>query len=282
MPTPQNPSPRVSKAKRRAIAVQVANTIKPAEKRYVRALRGVMKAVAREYQKHAFPYLEAVAKSDAADPKRQAYEMAVKAARANRALNPLANELDILGVEVHVAIGRTVGPIFDRFAKDVNKANAKGQALLGIKPSETGIPGLIARARDANIALVENAHRVYAQQVRDIVGDPDNFGLAVDDLKDKIFERGDVSESRAELIARDQTLKLNGQIAATRQQAAGVDSYTWSTSQDERVRDEHAALEGQTFEWSSPPSVGHPGEDFQCRCIAVPAGVAELDEVFGD
>ncbi len=242
------------------------SAIRPAETRYVKALRGVAKAIAREYVTRLAPYLDQVARADA----------------ARRDVSTLAHQLNIIGVEVQIAIPRTVGPLFDRMAGEVAKGNARGQAeLLGIKPSKITGPGdTIAKAREANIALIDKAHREYAAQVSDILNDPANFGLRVEDLKDKLVERGDVSESRAELIARDQTLKLNGAITSERQQAAGVDSYVWSTSLDDRVRDEHAALEGQTFAWSDPPEPGHPGEDIQCRCVAIPV-VAELDAVFG-
>lgn len=176
-------------------------------------------------------------------------------------------------------IREVVPPAFDRMAGEVNKANAKAnQALVGIPFSGTGVAAHIARFRDQNIALVENAARVYAQQVREVFDDPENAGLRVEDLADKLRERGDVSESRAELIARDQTLKLNGQLNQVRQQNAGVDRYTWSTSHDERVRPEHAELDGQVFDWNSPPEPGHPGEDFQCRCIALPV-IEELEDV---
>ena len=79
-----------------------------------------------------------------------------------------------------------------------------------------------------------------------------------------------MSESRAELIARDQTLKLNGAITKARQTSAGVNSYTWNTSHDDRVRESHAALDGQIISWDAPPEAGHPGEDFQCRCVPIP------------
>lgn len=82
-------------------------------------------------------------------------------------------------------------------------------------------------------------------------------------------EEGTVS-NRARLIARDQISKLNGQVTQERQKSLGITKYIWRTSQDERVRDSHAALEGEEFSWSNPPSVGHPGEDFQCRCTAEP------------
>jgi SPP1 gp7 family putative phage head morphogenesis protein len=265
-------SPRTSRAERRHTARAVARLVEPVERRYVRGLRALADAVAKEYERRLFPLLG---------------EMTTDA----REGETLRNVLDVLSVEIQIALFRSVGPLFDRMARDIVVANGKGQALMGLRVSSLrgatravtntaeGIQADIAAARNRNIELVENAHRVYAQQVRDIFDDHENYGLRVEDLKAMLLQRGDVAESRAELIARDQTLKLNGQITATRQMRAGVERYTWSTSQDERVREAHAELEGQTFSWSGPPEVGHPGQDFQCRCVAVPV-VEELEGLF--
>lgn len=82
--------------------------------------------------------------------------------------------------------------------------------------------------------------------------------------------------NRARFIARDQISKLNGQVTQERQKNLGISQYIWRTSLDERVRDSHRELEGTKHSWDDPPSVGHPGEDFQCRCTAEPV----LDEFF--
>jgi SPP1 gp7 family putative phage head morphogenesis protein len=100
-------------------------------------------------------------------------------------------------------------------------------------------------------------------------------GTNLNDLTTKIYdimsERTDVTDSRARLIARDQTAKLNGELTQIRQQDLGVESYVWRTVGDERVRDTHEENDGQTFAWSDPPAeTGHPGEDYQCRCWAEP------------
>ncbi len=246
--------------------------LRPVEARYASALRGVARAVVREYERKLLPRLSELVREDST-------------------INPLSNVFDLVGAEVHAAIARTVGPLFDRMASSTLTANKRGQALHGIKVgsirgatgvitnTDIGIQGDIRAARERNILLVENAHRVYAQQVREVIDDPDTIGMRVESIKARILERGNVSESRAELIARDQTLKLNGQITATRQMRAGVEEYTWSTSGDDRVREEHEALEGETFSWLGPPLVGHPGQDFQCRCVAIPV-IQELDDVF--
>jgi SPP1 gp7 family putative phage head morphogenesis protein len=120
-------------------------------------------------------------------------------------------------------------------------------------------------------------------QIRDVLDDAWTKGERVEVMREKLQERFGVSESRADLIARDQTLKLNAEITQTRQTAAGVQKYVWTTSGDERVRDMHSELDGQTFDWNDPPVTNeagdrnHPGGDYQCRCTAMPV----LDELAG-
>lgn len=54
--------------------------------------------------------------------------------------------------------------------------------------------------------------------------------------------------------------------------------YVWRTRLDDRVRWAHAANEGRVFEWAAPPTTGHPGDSFGCRCWAEPyiPGVTEF------
>ena len=96
-----------------------------------------------------------------------------------------------------------------------------------------------------------------------------------------------MSKSKAQLIARDQTNKLNGALDQYRQQQLGVSRYTWRTMEDERVRGKpggkwpnarpsHWALDGKVFSWDKPPVSGtggerlHPGQAILCRCYAEP------------
>lgn len=48
----------------------------------------------------------------------------------------------------------------------------------------------------------------------------------------------------------------------------GTVYYVWETREDDRVRPEHAAREGQVFKWSDPPAGGNPGSEYGCRCGA--------------
>lgn len=234
---------RTTNRARRRVAARLLEVTRRAEGRYVRALRAIVRDAHQE--------LEA---------------FLLQRADAN-----LPSTFDMKMAEILAAIPGKVGPAFDRHARALAAANKKAMRVIGIRPGlDLGLEAEIAKRRDENVQLVVKAGRSYAEDVQKIFSDPANTGLRVEELKSQLRERADVSESRAELIARDQTLKTNGAITEIRQRGAGVDRYVWSTSLDERVRESHAALEGQTFSWDSPPDVGHPGQDYQCRCVAVP------------
>ncbi len=77
-------------------------------------------------------------------------------------------------------------------------------------------------------------------------------------------------------IARDQVNKAVGSLNQIRQKQIGVSRYEWATAGDNRVRERHAAHNGLTFAWDNPPvDTGHPGNEIQCRCVAL----AVLDDL---
>ncbi len=119
-----------------------------------------------------------------------------------------------------------------------------------------------------NVALIESIPSEFFSDIEREVMSTLRTGANTDDLRDLLMERYDVSKSRATLIAVDQTNKLNGNLTQTLQTQNGVTRYIWRSSQDERVRDTHRLLDGKTFSWDDPPEVGHPGQDYRCRCQA--------------
>jgi SPP1 gp7 family putative phage head morphogenesis protein len=97
-----------------------------------------------------------------------------------------------------------------------------------------------------------------------------------------------IDARHAELIARDQTNKLNAAMTKATQTGAGMDRYVWRATDDDRTRETHAAVDGIVWLWSSPPpdtgpygEAAHPGEGIQCRCTAEPVIPAALREDFG-
>lgn len=122
----------------------------------------------------------------------------------------------------------------------------------------------------ANVELIKSIPTKYLDSVKSRVYESTSEGLRWEDIVEKIQDIGSVTESRAKLIARDQVSKMNGSFNEARQTSLGIDKYIWQTSGDERVRDTHADNDGKVFNWDDPPATGHPGEDINCRCVALP------------
>lgn len=126
-----------------------------------------------------------------------------------------------------------------------------------------------------NVDLIRTIPEATLDKMKDIVYDGFTHGNTTTRIVKEIRNAYGVSRRRAELIARDQTAKLNGQIQQAQQQDAGITEYIWCTTGDERVRSSHKSLNGRKFSWNNAPENAdgrkcHPGEDFQCRCIGRP------------
>ena len=195
---------------------------------------------------------------------------------------------------VEVQLGRRLrdkatGALLMRLARGVDShvSDELGTILrIDLRRDVPGLRDAIDEWRRANIDLIESGIRAESasprlrgvlQQVGETVESAHARGARVEVLAAELRERFEVSQSRAELIARDQVLKLNGQINQTRQRAVGIVEYEWGTSRDGKVREAHRDLDRTIQRWDSPPVVdprtgrrGHPGEDFQCRCTAKP------------
>lgn len=148
-------------------------------------------------------------------------------------------------------------------------------------------PEELTRFRRAAAGLIKDLTSTQADRIADLVTEAQTGGLRVETLRKRLVEEEGVASRRAELIARDQVLKANGELNKQRQQAAGVERYIWSAGADDRVRPMHRDLDGKTFRWDDPPVTNpqgdrnHPGQDYQCRCGAIPLmpGDEEADDI---
>lgn len=136
------------------------------------------------------------------------------------------------------------------------------------------------------VDLIGSMSSSYFDEVQAQVQAGFEAGRRASSIAKDINRRGEVSESRARFIARDQVSKLNGRLTQKRQGDLGITKYVWRTSGDSRVRSRHRELDGQTFSWDEPPVVDeatgrkeHPGGDYQCRCRAEPDVDSLLDEL---
>lgn len=130
---------------------------------------------------------------------------------------------------------------------------------------------------DENVSLISTLPDESLDEMQDIVEEGFLAGKSNRDIVKDIQERYKVSRSKARFYAVDQLAKLNASIAQQQQTECGVEEYEWSSSRDARVRERHRELDGTIHRWDDPPVVdertgrrAHPGEDYRCRCVAIP------------
>ena len=154
------------------------------------------------------------------------------------------------------------------------------RAAIGIDMRQVIGSGDIAEAvalRAAqNAALIRSLGADVVKRVETATLQAITEGSTAKQLEAKFRDELGITSRRAKLIARDQTAKLTSDLNRIRQGQAGVTTYRWASSRDERVRPTHRANDGKLFRWDSPPAAtGHPGHDVNCRCV--PIAVIEID-----
>lgn len=157
--------------------------------------------------------------------------------------------------------------------------NLKNQTGIDLSAYLRNSPNIAERVNTltaGNIQLIKSIRSQYLDKVQNAVMQAMVRGSLNKDLAAQIKDLGKTTEKRAMFIARDQSSKLNAALTQARHEEVGIKKYMWSASLDERVRESHAEKDGQIFEYSNPPAdTGHPGHDFNCRCVQIPV----FDEV---
>ncbi|MDM3316392.1 phage terminase large subunit [Citrobacter sp. Cb220] len=144
------------------------------------------------------------------------------------------------------------------------------------------------KAVNDNVDLITSIHTDFIHDIGAAVFENMKDGGRHENLIDLIKERGEVTRNRARFIARDQTSKLNADLTEARNVALGLDLYEWGGTGDERERENHFVLNSMLCKYSDPTVysddggktwkkrstigafIGKPGEDYQCRCLALP------------
>ena len=134
-----------------------------------------------------------------------------------------------------------------------------------------------------NANLITNVSSQFIAQTEQLVFEGMRKGWRHEVVAKKLIaKRGAVDElgrvsrfssaiTRANLIARDQTSKLNGNLSHLRQVGTGITHYFWRDSNDIRVRITHRSFDGFRFSWKKgAPGNIHPGDEIQCRCWGEP------------
>lgn len=203
-------------------------------------------------------------------------------------LTVVRDAFDKMGVALEKKIGTfALEKKIDKLANLTKKLSIKEwkkvvHATLGVDITEDYYMGefyreALTRWTSENVNLIKTIPMDTLGDMKMIVQADFISGKSITEVMKDLQNAYHLTRSKARFLARDQIAKLNSQVTKMQHEAAGVSEYVWSDSGDGRVRDRHRELNGKTFKWSDPPVVdkktgrrAHPGQDYQCRCIALP------------
>lgn len=138
---------------------------------------------------------------------------------------------------------------------------------------------------DENVMKIKSLPNEALGNMKSIILKGYRSGKSMTEMSKEVQKEYSLTRRKAQLLARDQISSLNAQISKLQQKDAGCTQYRWSDSHDSRVRPCHHELNGQVFDWDDPPEMWYetkgkgrvytgrrccPGEDYCCRCVAIP------------
>lgn len=185
----------------------------------------------------------------------------------------------------------------EELAKSMNLSKSLDEALfqvhkqfidnvggLGFKPELTDDEAAKITAEwEENLSIfikdfAEDEIKSLRAKVKETAFEGNRYGALVKTVQDSYG----VTAAKAKFLARQETRLLTTKYQESRYTEAGVTEYRWRDSGGTAlhpVRPRHHALSGTIQKWDEPPVTTEPGEperrnnpgqDFNCRCQAIP------------
>lgn len=252
------------------------------EREYQKEIRKILtraKDILKQNLFPALPYLVSEAKSKRADDdnsERMDEDVSQKIAEIFAATKTMV-DAQITQYEIERLAQRTA---LEVSAWNKNQIHAIFKQALGVRifSGEPYLQETLNLFVINNVNLIKNVNQQFLDQAENVVFRGIMQGTRHERIAKQILNGTNLdpgrfrkAKTRANLIGRDQVSKLNGNLTHLRQTEAGIKKYRWRTVGDGRVRDRHAAWEGDIVEWSKGKEGGtHPGDEIQCRCWAEP------------
>lgn len=239
----------------------IAGTL-AAERAYLKALRTILRELARETRENIVPLVVAEMQANRAMTKD-----------ADRSWFRRLLELSIdLAILAEGMVGRILGLESQRHTERFMETAKRALGIdLAAVVRQEDLGDYLSAAAIRNAALIKGLADDAVKRVQQTVTNAVINGRPAAELRKELTKQFQFSDSRARLIARDQIAKVNSDLNRIRHQQAGVTEYTWRTSADERVRERHRQLEGNVYRYGEPTGAEEglpPGQPINCRCIA--------------
>lgn len=186
---------------------------------------------------------------------------------------------EILGEDIASKIKLT--DVFERTMGKIDKDIRASMNKIGVPPSlDAAGKERIAEEYATNLKLsIQEFTDEQILELREKVTKAAFIGNRYETMVDDIRKSYGVSQNKAKFLARQETNLLMAKYKEVRYQDAGVNDYIWrcvAGTKQHPVRPMHARLNGKRFSFSAPPVTdnlgnrNNPGEDYNCRCAAVP------------
>lgn len=160
-------------------------------------------------------------------------------------------------------------------ARDIGAWRALGAEISKgvMRDIMTAPAGEIMRALlSEQVTLIKSIPLDAAQRVHELTLKGLEDSTRASQIAKEIMRSGDVSKSKAMLIARTEVARTGSVLTEARAKHIGSDGYVWQTSRDGDVRQSHKEMQGKLVKWSDPPTLdgmtGHAGCFPNCRCWA--------------
>lgn len=160
-------------------------------------------------------------------------------------------------------------------ARDMNAWRALGGEISkGLVREIIQAPaGEVMRALLAEqVTLIKSMPIDAAQRVHELTLKGLEDSTRANEIAKQIMRSGEVSKSKALLIARTEVARTGSVLTEARAKHVGSEGYVWQTSRDGDVRQSHKEMQGKIVKWNDPPTLdgmtGHAGCFPNCRCWA--------------
>lgn len=124
------------------------------------------------------------------------------------------------------------------------------------------------------VSLITSLPTKAAERVHVLAQESLVTGARASEISKMILRSGDVTKSRATLIARTEVARAASGLVQARATHVGSEGYIWRTANDADVRRSHRGMAGKFVRWTEPPTldnmVGHAGQLPNCRCFPEP------------